>query len=177
MSANGAKVNAQEAVFLMRPAEFLELGADPQLTETGKRQAESLAKLLKDTGIGAIYAANNVSPPAKQTAEPLAKTLNIKINIRSRDTGGLIQRLRTKHVNDRVLIVTGVREVGWILEAFGHPKEAWKLRTDHLFLVIPRSNSESVALTPIRKNNRGISGVDHDMTAVTDILIFGLQLY
>ncbi len=31
-------------------------------------------------------------------------------------------------------------------------------------------------LTPIRKNNRGISGVDHDMTAVTDILIFGLQL-
>ena len=32
-------------------------------------------------------------------------------------------------------------------------------------------------LTPIRKNNRGISGVDHNMTAVTDILIFGLQLY
>ena len=32
-------------------------------------------------------------------------------------------------------------------------------------------------LTPIRKNIRGIYGVDHDMTAVADILIFGLQLY
>ncbi len=32
-------------------------------------------------------------------------------------------------------------------------------------------------LTPIRKSIRGIYGVDHDTTAVTDILIFGLQLY
>jgi hypothetical protein len=32
-------------------------------------------------------------------------------------------------------------------------------------------------LTPIRKNIRGIYGVDHNVTAVTDILIFGLQLY
>ena len=31
--------------------------------------------------------------------------------------------------------------------------------------------------TPIRKNNRGICGFGHHMTAVTDILIFGLQLY
>ncbi len=27
------------------------------------------------------------------------------------------------------------------------------------------------------KNIRGICGVDYDMTAVSDILIFGLQLY
>ncbi len=32
-------------------------------------------------------------------------------------------------------------------------------------------------LTPIRINIRGIYGVDHDMTAVTDILIVGLQLH
>jgi len=32
-------------------------------------------------------------------------------------------------------------------------------------------------LTPIRKNNRGICGFGHHMTGVTDILIFGLQLY
>ncbi len=32
-------------------------------------------------------------------------------------------------------------------------------------------------LTPIRKNIRGIYDVDHDVTAGTDILIFGLQLY
>jgi hypothetical protein len=32
-------------------------------------------------------------------------------------------------------------------------------------------------LHPDPKNIRGIYGVDHDMTAVTDILIFGLQLY
>ena len=32
-------------------------------------------------------------------------------------------------------------------------------------------------LAPIRKNIRGIYGVDHDITAVTDILIFGLKLY
>ncbi len=31
-------------------------------------------------------------------------------------------------------------------------------------------------LTPSRTNIRGIYGVDHDMTAVTDILIVGLQL-
>jgi len=32
-------------------------------------------------------------------------------------------------------------------------------------------------LTPIQKNNRGICGFGHHMTGVTDILIFGLQLY
>ena len=32
-------------------------------------------------------------------------------------------------------------------------------------------------LTPIRKNIRDIYCVDHDMTAVTNILILGLQLY
>ncbi len=35
----------------------------------------------------------------------------------------------------------------------------------------------SYQLTPIRKTIRDICGVDNDMTAVTDILIFGLQLY
>ena len=34
-----------------------------------------------------------------------------------------------------------------------------------------------VLFTPIRKYNRGIYPVDHDMTAVTDILIFSLKLY
>jgi len=32
-------------------------------------------------------------------------------------------------------------------------------------------------LTPIRKNIQGICGFGHHMTGVTDILIFGLQLY
>ena len=32
-------------------------------------------------------------------------------------------------------------------------------------------------LTLLRKNNRGIYDVDHNMTAVADILILGLQLY
>ena len=40
-----------------------------------------------------------------------------------------------------------------------------------------RTGKCGVRLAPIRKNIRGICGVDHDMIAVTEILIFGLQLY
>jgi hypothetical protein len=41
-------------------------------------------------------------------------------------------------------------------------------------LIAPWGKTES--LTPIRKNNRGISGVEWLRTPVTGILIVGLQL-
>ena len=56
-------------------------------------------------------------------------------------------------------------------------------------LTLPRKNNRGISgverlkppvtgiLTPIRKNIRSIYDVDHNMTAVADILILGLQLY
>ena len=49
LGANGAKANAQEAVFLLHRAE-VGPGWDSPLTEVGRRRVNALAHLLKDAG-------------------------------------------------------------------------------------------------------------------------------
>ena len=61
---------AQSTIFLVRHAEK-KTGDDPDLTKAGHARAESLAKMLKDADITAIYTSE--VKRTQQTAAPLAK--------------------------------------------------------------------------------------------------------
>ena len=150
LDANGAKANAQEAVFLVQYGEAdLAYSAlsDVGLSDEGKTRAKALANLLKDAGINVIYSFDR--PHVIQTAEATAKALNIKVNvlpfgIEARDD--LVRRLRTQHGKDRIFIATGPPSRDHILKAYGFTKEVRKARPDNLFVIVPRGREEPLVI-------------------------------
>jgi|SRR5919108_4539968 broad specificity phosphatase PhoE len=132
-------LEAQQAVFLVRHAEQAPEGEEPPLTEAGHRRAKTLAAMLKDSGINAIYTNGRVR--SLQTAEPIAKGLNVESkSMPESDIDGLIRRLRTQHVADRVLIVTGSMTIPHLLKALGHSGDVvvTRFEYDNLFVIIPK---------------------------------------
>ncbi len=143
LAANGAKANAQEAVFLLHHAEVGPRWDSP-LTEVGRRRVNALAHQLMDAGIDMIYALHE-SPHAR-TAEQIAKALNIKSNIQKfkfHEVEVLIRRLRDRHGNDRVLFVPGPSTRDRILRAFGLPEEE---RSDNMLVIVPRAREEALLI-------------------------------
>jgi phosphohistidine phosphatase SixA len=63
-------------IFLVRHAEKASGSADPGLSPSGMKRADCLANTLKDAGIKNIYVTE--AKRTQQTADPLAKKLNIK---------------------------------------------------------------------------------------------------
>ena len=141
-------IEAQHAIFLVRHAEQAPEVEEPPLTEKGQQRARTLATILKDAGINAIY--TNLRLRSIQTAEPLAKALNVEskaLPVRLDDVEGLIRVLRT-HPRDRVLIVTGSLNIPHLLKALGHPVEVTipPFEYDNLFVIFPKSDGPPVVL-------------------------------
>jgi broad specificity phosphatase PhoE len=139
---------AQEVIFLVRHTEQAGAGrTDPPLTEAGKERAKRLAVILKDAGINQIFVTKWIR--TMQTAEPIAKSLEVHTKLYERDdVDGFVARLRTEHVQDRVLIIAHSLSVTPLLKALGHP-EAIKvapLEYDNLFMVIPKNKSNPLAV-------------------------------
>jgi len=138
---------AQQTIFLVRHGEQSTEIKDPPLTEAGKRRAMALATLLKDAGINVIYGSD--LRRTIQTAEPLAKALNIEIKPYPRaDMDGLISKLRTQHAQDRVLIVHHALRIPRLLKALGHPEEV-KIPLDeynNLFVIVPKADGAPLVI-------------------------------
>ncbi|MEX1024730.1 MAG: phosphoglycerate mutase family protein [Planctomycetota bacterium] len=64
-------------VFLVRHAETTDGSGDRALSDAGVRRAVSLARLLSTAGITRVYSSH--AKRAKQTVEPLAKALGVRI--------------------------------------------------------------------------------------------------
>jgi phosphohistidine phosphatase SixA len=83
-------------------------------------EAQQPAKVLKETGIDAIYESG--IRRTRETAEPLGKALDIQIQTYPRQyINGFIERLRTQHAKDRVLIVSQSMRIPRWLKALGSP--------------------------------------------------------
>jgi len=115
---------AAQAVFVVRHAERADEGAasmadDPDLSAKGQARAESLAAMLQNAGITAIFATQYKR--THQTAAPLAKALGLKpATVHSDDIAGLVEQL--KKVNGNALVVSHSGSVPKLVQALADSK-------------------------------------------------------
>jgi phosphohistidine phosphatase SixA len=140
--ALAAPAAGQDAVFLVRHAERADaasgrstkMGGDPDLSEAGRARAVSLATVLKDAGITAIYTTELVR--TRQTAAPLAKALGLTPTVVSAsDTAALVKALEVRKGN--VLVVGHSNTVPEIIKGLGvrSPASIGDDEFDNLFVV------------------------------------------
>ena len=111
-------VVAAPTIFLVRHAEKAQSGdtKDPDLSEIGRARAESLATMLKDAGITAIYATE--FKRTQQTAEPFARALGLKMAIvPAKETEALVAKL--KEAPGNAIIIGHSNTIPEILKALG----------------------------------------------------------
>ncbi|HUE87279.1 MAG TPA: histidine phosphatase family protein [Vicinamibacterales bacterium] len=148
-----ANVFAQGTIFVVRHAERADttagapatMAADPDLSESGRARAASLASMLKDAHIGAIFVTEYKR--TQQTAAPLAKALGITpVVIAAKDTAGLTARL--KRTNGNALVVGHSNSVPDIITALGirTPVSVDDTEFDNLFIVTPQSPPQVIQL-------------------------------
>jgi 2,3-bisphosphoglycerate-dependent phosphoglycerate mutase len=144
---------AQSTVFLVRHAERADtqpgatpaMGADPDLSEAGRARAESLATMLKDAKITAIFATE--FKRTQQTAAPLAKALGITVTtVASNSTADLLKKIRASKGN--VLVVGHSNSVPDVIKGLGvsTPVTIADDEFDNLFLVSRGATASLVRL-------------------------------
>ena len=137
-----APAAAQQTIFLVRHAERADrtprasptMVADPDLSDAGRRRAESLAAAFKDAHIVAIYATE--FKRTQQTAAPVAKALGLTVKIvPSKSTADLTKQV--KAIKGNVLVVGHSNTVPDVIKALGvtTPITIGDGDFDNLFLV------------------------------------------
>jgi len=147
LAAFAASVHAQQAVILVRHAEKADASKDPVLSEVGRARAKALAEMLAGSGITAIYCSE--FQRTKQTAEPLAAALKISIRpFPASDATGLVERLRTDHSGDVILVVGHSNTLPDLLKRLGHPAEETIADDDYgsVFVLLPREGQPPVVI-------------------------------
>jgi broad specificity phosphatase PhoE len=133
---------AEPTIFLVRHAERADLapggrpmmGADPDLSEAGRRRAAALATMLRDANITAIYVTEYKR--TGQTAAPLAELLRLPVTtIGSEDTAALVDALGQRTGN--VLVVGHSNTLPVIVRGLGiaSPVRIGDDEYDYLFVV------------------------------------------
>lgn len=127
---------AQSTIFIVRHAEKAPSSdKDPDLSEAGRARAESLAKILQDANITAIYATE--FKRTQQTAAPVAKALGLELTIvPAKDAATLSAKLRDQHGN--ALVVGHGNTVPDLIRALGveTPISIAETDYDNLFVVV-----------------------------------------
>jgi broad specificity phosphatase PhoE len=127
---------AQSTIFIVRHAEKADSGgSDPDLTEAGRGRALSLANMLKDSGISAIYTTE--LKRTQQTAAPLALLLHLDpAIIPAKETAVLVDKLRAAAGN--ILVVGHGNTIPDLIKAFGitTPINIAENDYDNLFVLI-----------------------------------------
>jgi broad specificity phosphatase PhoE len=134
---------AQSTIFLVRHAERADtatgakptMAADPELSEAGRARAESLADVLRDANITAIFATE--FKRTQQTAAPLAKALGLKVRTASsKNNAALLKELKAAKSN--VLVVGHSSTIPEIINGLGvkTPVKIGDADFDNLFVVL-----------------------------------------
>ena len=152
-----AAADAQQTVIIVRHAERADGGAgaaasamtapaDPLLSAAGEARAARLASMLADAKIAAIYATE--FRRTQDTGKPLAARLGLTVQaVSSKDVGALVDRLKSRHAKDTVLVIGHSNTIPDVIKALGGP--AITMRDDEydaLYVLIPATG----ALTLIR---------------------------
>ncbi len=110
---------AEQTVFLVRHAEKADAAADPknpELSAQGQARAQSLARMLKDAQITAIFVSEYAR--TQQTADPVARASGVSVTaVPAKDTAALIDKLRASGGN--ALVVGHSNTLPEIIKALG----------------------------------------------------------
>jgi broad specificity phosphatase PhoE len=127
---------AQSTIFFVRHAEKSGTGGDnPDLSEAGRARAGSLANMLKDGAVSAIYVTD--LKRTQQTAAPLAKLLHVDpVIVPAKDSAALLAKLRSSTGN--VLVVGHGNTIPDLIKGFGiaRPISIEENDYDNLFVLV-----------------------------------------
>jgi broad specificity phosphatase PhoE len=109
--------SAEPLVVIARHAEKAATGGkDPDLTSAGRARAEALARILKDTGISAIFTTE--FKRTQETAEPTAKITGVTPTIvPGKDIPGLVAKLH--QLTGNALVIAHGDTIPDIVKALG----------------------------------------------------------
>src|SRR5438309_9502845 len=109
--------SAQPVVVIVRHAEKAASGAkDPDLSAAGRSLAEALARILKDSGITAIFATE--FKRTQETAAPTATSAHVTPTVvAAKDTAALVGKLH--QLNGNALVVGHGDTIPSIVKALG----------------------------------------------------------
>lgn len=135
-------------VFLVRHAEKISSAPDALLSKAGHQRAECLARTLRDAGIQAIYATEVMR--TQQTAEPLAKSLNLKpIIIAKKDNAELVKKIR--QAPDRIILVVAHQDtLPGIIERLGGSKVNIGIGEYNQLFIIRLRNPRGATISELR---------------------------
>jgi phosphohistidine phosphatase SixA len=130
-------------VVLVRHAEPTAGGSDPGLSTAGTRRATTLAKMVADAGITAIFTSD--MRRTKETAAPLARLLSLTpVEIANDPAAAAAQ---VKAAGKRVLVVGHTDTVPPLIKALGGPANVGINATefDRMFVLeVPAHGGESL---------------------------------
>jgi len=140
LAAAATTAAAQTTIFLVRHAERADAGgggmaSDPALSAAGRARAASLATVLKDTKLTAVFATE--FKRTRQTAAPTAKAQQLTVSTVPADkTASLVERL--KSASGPVLVVGHSNTLPEIIAALGvtPPVTVADTEFDNLFIVM-----------------------------------------
>lgn len=150
-------VASAQMVIVVRHAERADGGAgaqvgmtaapDPELSAAGKARAATLAEMLKDAGITAIYTTEYRR--TRDTAAPLADLLKMSSEVISaRDQAALVAKIKA-HTSGAILVVGHSNTVPAIIKALGGPDVTiGDNEYDNLFFVGPGGATTRVRFRP-----------------------------
>ena len=110
-------VSAQPVVVIVRHAEKATNGGnDPELSSAGRARADALARILKDSGITAIFTSE--FKRTQETAAPIATSIGITATVvPAKDTAALVAKLH--QLNGNALVVGHGDTISNIVKALG----------------------------------------------------------
>jgi broad specificity phosphatase PhoE len=148
-----AVVDAQKLVIVVRHAERADGGAgaammtgtpaDPLLSAAGEARAAKLAGMLAESGVTAIFATE--FRRTQDTAKPLAAKLGLTAHVvKAADTSALLERLKTAHGSDVVLVVGHSNTMPAIIKGLtGDTVTIPDSQYDDLFVLVPATRTMS----------------------------------
>jgi|AP86_3_1055499.scaffolds.fasta_scaffold106247_1 phosphohistidine phosphatase SixA len=98
-------VYAQEGptIILVRHAEKIDNSRDPELSESGKKRAQILARMLAESGVSEIYSTPYLR--TQSTVQPLAEALSLEVQTYDpRNLEGFASELQAK---EGIIVVAG----------------------------------------------------------------------
>ena len=138
---------AADRVILVRHAEKADVVAadpqakDPELSPAGRERAESLASVLRDANLTAVFSTDYKR--TRQTAEPVAKRFELRVQLYDpKDVVDLVGRV--KAAAGAVLVVGHSNTIPEALKMLGVPGEMTIPETefDNLFIVDRANTAE-----------------------------------